>query len=164
MQVLLWVGLVDELPGLVLRSSRAALRASRARSIRTPHEPSRNVFGRGRTERSPVRPAIPAFLSAAPIMAKNAAGYMARNVAGNGRHYVSARLVRETGVTMRALRACNWLYVRRKLISAGELDDEWIPGHWTAELDRAGARGAGGGRSPPRPLAPRASAAAATRR
>jgi hypothetical protein len=66
-------------------------------------------------------------------MAKNAAGYMASNVAGIGRHYVSARLVRETGVTMRALRACNWLYVRRKLIDAGELADEWIPGHWTAE-------------------------------
>jgi hypothetical protein len=46
-------------------------------------------------------------------MARNAAGYMARNVAGVGRHYVSARLVRDTGVTMRALRACNWLYVRR---------------------------------------------------
>jgi hypothetical protein len=50
---------------------------------------------------------------AAWYMARNAAGYMARNVAGVGRHYVSARLVRDTGVTMRALRACNWLYVRR---------------------------------------------------
>jgi hypothetical protein len=70
---------------------------------------------------------------AAGYMARNAAGYMARNVAGIGRHYVSARLVRETGVTMRALRACNWLYVRRKLIEAGELNDEWLPGHWTPE-------------------------------
>jgi hypothetical protein len=70
---------------------------------------------------------------AARYMARNAAGYMAYNVAGVGRHYVSVRLVRETGVTMRALRACNWLYVRRKLIDAGELDDDWIPTHWTAE-------------------------------
>jgi hypothetical protein len=70
---------------------------------------------------------------AARYMGRNAAGYMARNVAGVGRHYVSARLVRETGVTMRALRACNWLYVRRKLIASGELDDEWIPGYWTPE-------------------------------
>ena len=53
--------------------------------------------------------------------------------AGVGRHYVSKRLVQQTGVTMRALRACNWLYVRRKPIEAGELDDEWIPGHWTPE-------------------------------
>jgi hypothetical protein len=66
-------------------------------------------------------------------MGRNAAGYMARNVAGVGRHYVSQRLVSETGVTMRALRACNWLYVRRKLIAVGELADEWIPGHWTPE-------------------------------
>lgn len=70
---------------------------------------------------------------AARYMGRNAAGYMARNVAGVGRHYVSARLVRETGVTMRALRACNWLFVRRKLIAAGELNDGWIPAHWTPE-------------------------------
>jgi hypothetical protein len=64
---------------------------------------------------------------------RNAAGYMARNVAGVGRHYVSARLVKETGVTMRALQACNWLYVRRKLIAAGELEDDLIPSHWSPE-------------------------------
>jgi len=56
-----------------------------------------------------------------------------RRAAAFGRHYVSARLVRETGVTMRALRACNWLYVRRKLIAAGEPDDECLPTHWSAE-------------------------------
>ena len=66
-------------------------------------------------------------------MARNAAGYMARNVAGLGRHYVSARLTRETGVTMRALRACNWLWVRQRLIAAGELEDGWVPGYWSAE-------------------------------
>jgi hypothetical protein len=70
---------------------------------------------------------------AARYMARNAAGYMARNVAGNGRHYVSARLTRETRVTMRALRSCNWLYVRRKLIDSGELMDSWIPAHWSSE-------------------------------
>lgn len=71
-------------------------------------------------------------------MGRNAAGYMARNVAVSGRHYVSAQLVRQTGVTMPALRACNWLYVPQKLIAAGELDDEWIPAHrapeWTAQV------------------------------
>jgi hypothetical protein len=70
---------------------------------------------------------------AAKYMARNAAGYMARNLAGTGRHYVSARLVRETGLTMRALRACNWLYVRRKLIEAGELVDDVVPSYWTPE-------------------------------
>jgi hypothetical protein len=69
--------------------------------------------------------------TAARYMARNAAGYMAGNaVAGLGRHYVSSRLTRETGVTMRALRSCNWLYVRRKLIDEGELLDGWIPTHW----------------------------------
>ncbi len=90
---------------------------------------------------------------AARYMGRNAAGYMARNVAGVGRHYVSARLLRETGVTMRALRACNWLHVRRKLIASGELGDDLIPGHWSDRMDGAGARGAGGCRPWPRSLA-----------
>lgn len=65
------------------------------------------------------------------------AGYLARNAAGyvagqGGGHYVSRELTRMTGVTMRALRACNWLYVRRKLVEAGELSD-WLPHHWTDE-------------------------------
>lgn len=72
--------------------------------------------------------------TAARYMARNAAGYMASNLAGAGRHYVSARLTRETGVTMRSLRACNWLYVRRKMIERGELDSgAWIPSHWNDE-------------------------------
>lgn len=75
-------------------------------------------------------PAGVSSTKSARYMARNAAGYMARNVAGAGRHYVSARLTRETGVTMRALRACNWLYVRRKMIESGELEDEWVPSHW----------------------------------
>jgi hypothetical protein len=70
---------------------------------------------------------------AARYMGRNAAGYMARNVAGVGRHYVSQRLVAETRVTMRPLRACNWLYVRRKLIARGELDDEWLPSYWSTD-------------------------------
>lgn len=70
---------------------------------------------------------------AARYMARNAAGYMARNVAGAGRHYVSARLTSETGVTMKVLRSCNWLYVREKLIAAGELEDGLVPGHWSDE-------------------------------
>lgn len=70
--------------------------------------------------------------SAARYMARNAAGYMAANVAGIGRHYVSVRLTRETGVTMRALRSVNWLYVRRRLVQAGELDQE-IPSYWSPE-------------------------------
>jgi hypothetical protein len=69
---------------------------------------------------------------AARYMGRNAAGYMAGNaVAGQSRHYVSSRLTRQTGVTMRALRSCNWLYVRRKLIDSGELLDSWIPSHWS---------------------------------
>jgi hypothetical protein len=71
--------------------------------------------------------------AAAGYMARNAAGYMASNVAGLGRHYVSSRLTRETAVTMRALRAVNWLYVRRKLIAAGELYDAVVPGYWSPE-------------------------------
>lgn len=69
----------------------------------------------------------------ARYMARNAAGYMTENAAGIGRHYVSARLVRETGVSMRVLRALNWLYVRRKLIAAGELVDDVVPSYWSAE-------------------------------
>ena len=67
------------------------------------------------------------------------------------RHYVSARLVRETGVTMRALRACNWLYVRRKLIAAGSstTSGSLATGRPSGP---PGARGARGGRSSPGPL------------
>jgi len=70
--------------------------------------------------------------TAARYMARNAAGYMAANVAGLGRHYVSSRLTRETGITMRALRSVNWLYVRRRMVAAGELS-EVMPSHWTPE-------------------------------
>lgn len=66
----------------------------------------------------------------AAYMARNAAGYMGRNAAGQARHYVSSRLTGATGVTMKALRACNYLYVRRKLIDEGELVDAWVPTHW----------------------------------
>jgi hypothetical protein len=71
--------------------------------------------------------------TASRYMARNAAGYMSSNVAGLGRHYVSSRLTSETGVTMRTLRACNWLHVRQKLLQEGELTGEWIPSHWSAE-------------------------------
>ncbi len=78
---------------------------------------------------------------AARYLARNAAGYMAGNaVAGKSRHYVAARLTRETGVTMRALRSCNWLYVRRKLIDSGELNDSWIPTYWSEEKRSATLR------------------------
>lgn len=69
----------------------------------------------------------------ARYMARNAAGYMVDNAAGSGRHYVSSRLVRETGVSMRVLRSLNWLYVRRKLIAAGELEDDVMPSYWKDE-------------------------------
>jgi hypothetical protein len=73
-------------------------------------------------------------LRAAGYMARNAAGYMAENAAAWGTwHYVSSALTQQTGVTMRALRSCNWLYVRRKLIAAGELDDSWTPSYWSDE-------------------------------
>lgn len=70
--------------------------------------------------------------TAARYMARNAAGYMAQNVAGLGRHYVSARLTRQSGVTMRALRSVNWLYVRRRMVERGELS-EVMPSHWSPE-------------------------------
>jgi hypothetical protein len=71
---------------------------------------------------------------AAGYLARNAAGYMAGNAGGESTwHYMSSELTRATGVTMQALRSCNWLYVRRKLIADGELEDEWIPGHWSDE-------------------------------
>jgi hypothetical protein len=76
-------------------------------------------------------PAGKSSKTAAEYLSKNAAGYMASNAYGRGRHYVASRLTRETGITMRALRSVNWLYVRRKLIDAGELDDDWIPSYWT---------------------------------
>jgi hypothetical protein len=34
---------------------------------------------------------------------------------------------------MRALRACNWLHVRRLLIERGELADDVVPSYWTPE-------------------------------
>lgn len=70
--------------------------------------------------------------TAAKYMARNAAGYMAGNAAGLGRHYVSTRLTRQTGVTMRALRSVNWLHVRRRMVKQGELT-EVIPSYWTPE-------------------------------
>lgn len=65
--------------------------------------------------------------------ARNAAGYAARNVTGPNRGYVSSRLTRATGVTMRALRSVNYLHVRRKLIADGDLADEVVPSYWTPE-------------------------------
>jgi hypothetical protein len=70
---------------------------------------------------------------ASRYMARNAAGYMSSNLGGLGRHYVSSRLTRETRITMRALRACNWLHVRRVLIDRGELEDGFVPTYWNAE-------------------------------
>jgi hypothetical protein len=71
---------------------------------------------------------------AARYMARNAAGYMASNAdVGRARHYVSTRLTRKTGVTMRALRSVNYLWARRKMIADGELDDTWIPSYWDAD-------------------------------
>lgn len=71
---------------------------------------------------------------AASYMARNAAGYMATNASGRSRHYVSTRLTRQTGVTMRNLRSCNWLFVRQGMIRRGELrEDEWIPWSWDAD-------------------------------
>jgi len=68
---------------------------------------------------------------AARYMARNAAGYVAGQ--GGGRHYVSTRLTRITGATMRPLKDLNYLYVRRRLIDAGELVDELYPFHWSED-------------------------------
>ena len=37
---------------------------------------------------------------------------------------------------MQALRSVNYLYVRRKLIDAGQLVDEWVPTFWDATYAR----------------------------
>lgn len=71
---------------------------------------------------------------AARYMARNAAGYMASNAYGASTwHYVSTKLTRETGATMRVLRSLNYVYVRRRLIAAGELQDGVYPGWWSDE-------------------------------
>lgn len=93
-------------------------------------EITRGVYGFGFQHRGSLGQST---RKASAYMARNAAGYMATNAAGQTWHYISTELTRETGVTMRALRACNWLYVRRKLIDAGELSDDWIPGYWSDE-------------------------------
>jgi hypothetical protein len=70
----------------------------------------------------------------ARYMARNAAGYMASNASGwSAWHYISPEITQATGVTMRALRSCNYLYVRRKLINSGQLIDTWIPSIWKPE-------------------------------
>ncbi len=61
---------------------------------------------------------------AASYMARNAAGYLGDNATG-GRHYVSARLIGETGATMRVLRACNYLYVRIREGVEPVVPDKW---------------------------------------
>jgi hypothetical protein len=94
-------------------------------------EPTRGFYGFGFVKRG--NPAGKTSETAAVYMSRNAAGYMASNAYGRSSHYVSSRLTSASGVTMRALRACNWLYVRRKLIAKGELDDDWIPSHWSDE-------------------------------
>ncbi len=71
---------------------------------------------------------------AARYLARNAAGYLGEN-AGDGRHYVSARLVRETGATMRALRACNYLYVRMRE-GIEPVMPSWWSDEWRAEVGR----------------------------
>lgn len=71
---------------------------------------------------------------AARYLARNAAGYMAANAGGWGNwHYISTKLTKETGVTMRVLRSVNWLYVRRRLIEKGELLDTWVPSYWSED-------------------------------
>jgi hypothetical protein len=76
--------------------------------------------------------------SEAAIRTQKAARYSARNAAGYQagqatRHYVATRLTKKSGVTMRALRSLNYLYVRRMLVATGELEDSVIPGYWKPE-------------------------------
>ncbi len=94
-------------------------------------ETTKGFYGFGFVYRG--HPAGKTSETAARYLSKNAADYLAMNAYGRGRHYVSSRLTRETGITMRTLRSCNWLYVRRKLIAAGEEDYSWVPSHWSDE-------------------------------
>jgi hypothetical protein len=71
---------------------------------------------------------------AARYLARNAAGYLGENAA-DGRHYVSVRLVRETGATMRALRACNYLWVRMREGIEPVVPESWSE-EWRAEVTR----------------------------
>jgi hypothetical protein len=88
-------------------------------------EPTRGVYGFGFSH--PGRQVG----AAARYMARQGAGYL---VGQAGRHYVSRRLTEATGVTMRVLRATNWLFIRRRLIRAGELGEgDWVPGYWSDE-------------------------------
>lgn len=66
---------------------------------------------------------------AARYLARNAAAYIGQQAS---RHYVSSRLVSRTGATMRVLRACNLLYVRRKL---GE--SPVVPSWWSESFTAA---------------------------
>lgn len=68
--------------------------------------------------------------SAAKYLARNAAAYLGGQ---GGRHYVASRLVGQTGATMRVLRACNWLYVRRKQ-GLDPLIPAWWPESFTAAV------------------------------
>jgi hypothetical protein len=91
-------------------------------------EITRGVYGfgfshPGRTGGSSVK--------AARYLARNAAGYLADNAGDGARHYVSSRLTRESGVTMAALRGCNFIYVRQKL------GEPMVPPWWNE--DRAAA-------------------------
>lgn len=91
--------------------------------------PARGFYGFGFVDRS--GGGRRSGLQAGRYLARNAAGYVAGQ---GGGHYVSRELTRLTGVTMRALRACNWLHVRRRMVRDGELDaDAWVPAHWTPE-------------------------------
>lgn len=65
---------------------------------------------------------------AAKYMSRNAAGYLAWNALGSPRHYVSSRITRATGITMKALRGCNYLYVRQQL---GE--SPLVPSWWSED-------------------------------
>ena len=94
----------------------------------TTGEITRGVYGFGFVH--PGRGQAARGNGAARYVARNAANYVSGQAAG---HYVSSRLTRRTGITMRLLRSVNYLHVRRKLINAGKLVDEWVPTYWERE-------------------------------
>jgi hypothetical protein len=65
--------------------------------------------------------------TAARYLARNAAGYLSDNAWEGGRHYVSSRITRSSGVTMKALRSCNYMFVRQRL------GEPMVPPWWNEE-------------------------------
>jgi hypothetical protein len=96
------------------------------------YSPPRGFYGWGFVDRHDKTQGVTS--KAAHYLSRNAAGYLGRNVASGvqlpGRKvrlYVSSRLTRETGVTIRNLRRLRQLYVRRARAEIPLVPERWSP-------------------------------------